>query len=58
MEEVSVVVTLNKKSPARGWWSSHGLLWPTCNHSHKLLASVCAEIKCRGFSWFQHFANL
>jgi len=44
----------NKKSPARGLTviaaSVHGLLWPTRNHNHKLLASASTEIKCSGFS--------
>jgi len=29
--------------------SVHGLLWPTCNHNHKLLASGSAEINVTFF---------
>jgi len=47
------VVLFNKKSPARRLTviaaSVHGLLWPTGNHNHKLLASASAEIKRSGF---------
>jgi len=38
--------------------SMHGYLRPTCNHSHKLLASASVEMKRREFWWYQHFANL
>jgi len=53
---------LNKKKPTRGLTviaaSMHGLLRPTCNHNHKLLASTSSvEIKCSGFWWHEHFAN-
>ena len=41
------------KSPTRGLMaiaaSVHGLLGPTCNHNHKLLALASAEIKRSGF---------
>jgi len=46
--------TKDKKSPTRGLTviatSAHGLLRPTCNHSHNLLALASAEIK-RSVFW-------
>jgi len=44
---------MNKKSPTLDLTviptSVHGLLQPTCNHIHKLLALASAEIKPSGF---------